>query len=204
MLARLRILSCVMNKSWIVLRMERMRPNSQCEYIFSVLMCEHAVYMCSQSHAPACMHMCLQKAHTQHTERHTHTHTFTLILYHTDISCRQGIVHGIDRYRPDIYDYDDEEEKWFNDEEESIAPLEDNVHSLSSSLISTTPPASLPGAPSLVPSFFNPSEPTEAAFLHPTSHSATFPSFVGSPRPPIKIRPITIAQTLSTSPVSSV
>jgi len=109
----------------------------------------------------------------------------------------------MDRYRPDIYDYDDEEEKWFNDEEESIAPLEDNIHSLSTSLLSTTPPASLPGAPSLVPSFFNnPSEPTDAAFLHPTSHAATFPSFVGSPRPPIKIKPITIGQKLSTSPVS--
>lgn len=116
-----------------------------------------------------------------------------------------GIIHGIDRYRPDPHAIcDDEEEKWFNDEEESIAPLEENVHSISSALLSTTPPASLPGAPSLTTSFFNPSESTDVPFLHPTTHFGAFPSFVGSPRPSIKIKPINMEQKLSVSPVSRV
>lgn len=110
----------------------------------------------------------------------------------------------MDRYRPDPHAIcDDEEEKWFNDEEESIAPLEENVNSIPSALLSTTPPASLPGAPSLTSSFFNPPESTDVPFLHPTtSHFGGFPSFVGSPRPPIKIKPITIEQKTSVSPVS--
>lgn len=119
---------------------------------------------------------------------------------------QMGIIHGMDRYRPDPHAIcDDEEEKWFNDEEESVAPLEENVNSIPTALLSTTPPASLPGAPSLTPSFFNPPESNDVPFLHPTTtpHFGAFPSFVGSPRPPIKIKPIHIDQKISVSSVST-
>lgn len=77
------------------------------------------------------------------------------------------------------------------------------MNSIPSALLSTTPPASLPGAPSLTTSFFSPSESNDVPFLHPTTtHFGAFPSFVGSPRPPIKIKPINIEQKISVSPVS--